>query len=169
MKILKKMKKKQSLLILTVVLLVSTLAPNQVYSKTPTGKLKVIVSKLRTNTGLVNIGLYNTKESYLSRGTIDPFKTIKVRAKNNKAKYTFKRLPFGEYTIKVYHDENGNGKIDLNKLKIPVEPYGFSNNARGISLPKYSQAKFNIDSKKITMELNLINKFSRKLTKTDLK
>lgn len=31
----------------------------------------------------------------------------------------------GEYVISGYHDVNGNGKLDLNIMGIPKEPYGF--------------------------------------------
>jgi len=135
--------------------------------KTQKGNIKVVVTKLRTDDGLVNIGLYNTKESYLSRGSVPAFKKAKVHAKGNKAVYTFKNVPYGEYTIKLYHDENANGKIDLGPLNIPIEPYAFSNNAIGTALPNYSHAKFHLDSDAKMLELKLIDKFSRTLKKTD--
>ena len=39
----------------------------------------------------------------------------------------FPSLPTGEYAVQLYHDENGNGKVDMNVVGIPQEGYGFSN------------------------------------------
>ncbi len=36
----------------------------------------------------------------------------------------------GKYTLAVFHDVNGNKKLDTGFFGQPVEPYGFSNNAR---------------------------------------
>lgn len=37
----------------------------------------------------------------------------------------------GTYAVAVFHDENGNGAFDRGFLGIPLEDYGFSNDARG--------------------------------------
>ena len=130
------------------------LLPRSALGLQTTADLTVVISKLRTNAGLVNVGLYNTKEGYLSRGTIDPFRKAKIAVDDYTAEYTFKQIPFGEYTIKYFHDENENGKIDFNFLRLPVEPYGFSNNAHGaLGLPQYNRAKFIIESGQNTMQL----------------
>ena len=36
----------------------------------------------------------------------------------------------GPKAVRLYHDENGNGKLDTNFFGIPTEGYGFSNNPR---------------------------------------
>jgi uncharacterized protein (DUF2141 family) len=38
-------------------------------------------------------------------------------------------LPAGEYGIKMFHDVDGDGKMGTNPFGLPLEPYGFSNNA----------------------------------------
>jgi uncharacterized protein (DUF2141 family) len=45
----------------------------------------------------------------------------------------------GQYAIILFHDENGNGKLDRNALGVPTEPYGFSNNVRGFLGPQPSK------------------------------
>lgn len=42
---------------------------------------------------------------------------------------TFNNLTPGTYAVKVFHDINGNGKLDTSWIGWPQEPYGFSNNA----------------------------------------
>jgi uncharacterized protein (DUF2141 family) len=39
----------------------------------------------------------------------------------------FPNLPTGEYAVQLYHDENGNGVVDMNVTGVPLEGYGFSN------------------------------------------
>jgi uncharacterized protein (DUF2141 family) len=38
-------------------------------------------------------------------------------------------LPPGKYGIKMFHDVNGDGKMATNPFGMPIEPFGFSNNA----------------------------------------
>jgi uncharacterized protein (DUF2141 family) len=50
-------------------------------------------------------------------------------------------LPPGPHAIKVFHDVNGNGKLDTNWMGIPNEPYGFGNDARGsFGPPSFEQS-----------------------------
>ena len=39
----------------------------------------------------------------------------------------FLHVPFGNYAISVFHDENSNNDLDHNFLHFPAEPLGFSN------------------------------------------
>ena len=42
----------------------------------------------------------------------------------------FDSLAPGPVAVRLFHDENSNGKLDTNLLGIPTEGYGFSNNPR---------------------------------------
>ena len=54
---------------------------------------------------------------------------------------TYHGLPDGKYAVTAFHDENGNGEMDFNVLGIPIEGYGFSNDAAGfMGPPKFDQA-----------------------------
>lgn len=58
--------------------------------------------------------------------------------------------------MRLYHDENGNGKLDRAVSGMPTEPYGFSNNIQGIfGAPEWEVVKFTIESKPVTMEIRL--------------
>lgn len=55
----------------------------------------------------------------------------------------FPNLPPGRYAIAVLADENENGRMDFNLLWLPVEGYGFSNDAMGIfGSPSFKAAQF---------------------------
>ena len=52
-------------------------------------------------------------------------------------------LPPGTYAIGIFHDVNLNNKMDNNFLGIPVEQFGFSNNARALfGPPDFDDAAF---------------------------
>jgi uncharacterized protein (DUF2141 family) len=109
-------------------------------------KLTVSVSGLKSSTGAVKVGLYNSEGTFLK--TV--YKSLSSEIKNDKAVVTFENLPAGEYAISTYHDENNNGKLDRNAMGIPSEDYAASNNAKGfMGPPAYNDAKFvvNKDSK----------------------
>ena len=49
-------------------------------------------------------------------------------------------LKSGKYLVKVFYDQNSNGKMDTNMFGVPTEKYGFSNNARGTFGPPSKEA-----------------------------
>ena len=114
--------------------------------------LTVSVSGLKSNTGTVKVGLYNSDETFLK----STYKSIVSEIKNNEVTVTFIGIPEGEYGISAYQDENNNGKLDRNAMGIPSEDYACSNNAKGfMGPPLFSDAKFNVDKDaKINIVLN---------------
>ena len=47
----------------------------------------------------------------------------------------------GTYSIAVFHDRNGNGKLDRNFIGLPSEPYGFSNDVGRRGPPSFEGAR----------------------------
>ncbi|GAB5521300.1 MAG: DUF2141 domain-containing protein [Rhodothermales bacterium] len=74
---------------------------------------------------------------------------------NKTATFTFKSMPTGRYAIQVYHDENGNGKLDTGAFGIPQERYGFSNNAQArFGPPSLEERLFTLSANtKVIIEL----------------
>ncbi len=108
-----------------------------------TGNLTVVFRNFDSNLGAVKIALHNSKAGYQES---NPFRRGISKIKELKASYVFEDIPFGEYAVKCYHDENMNDELDTNLLGIPSEAYGFSNNARGsFGPPDYNEAKFKFD------------------------
>ena len=69
---------------------------------------------------------------------------------------TFEELKPGNYAVVAFHDKNKNGKLDKNIVTKPTEPYGFSNNARGVfGPPNFEAAVFELPEagRTITFEL----------------
>ena len=62
----------------------------------------------------------------------------------------------GTYAVKVFHDVNNNGQLDLNWLGVPNEPYGFSNDARGsFGPPPFQEASFQVGPKPLTIRITM--------------
>ncbi len=58
---------------------------------------------------------------------------------------TFENVAPGVYGVKTYQDANRNGKFDENWLGLPLERYGFSNDARPVlSEPGFGRTKFTV-------------------------
>ena len=63
----------------------------------------------------------------------------------------------GDYAIAVYHDQNGNGKMDKRMFGIPKEPYGFSNNIKPVmSAPKFSECRFTVGDSGKAISIKLL-------------
>ena len=64
-------------------------------------------------------------------------------APNCKIKFTVKDIPAGTYAVNGFLDLNDNEKLDYNLVGAPTEPYGFSNDARGLyGPPSFADAAF---------------------------
>ncbi len=107
------------------------------------GNLLITINGFENSNGIAKLALVNSKENY---NASEPFQGFNYNI-TDKVVNTEIQLPYGEYAIKVYHDENGNDKMDKRMFGIPIERYGFSNNARSaFGPPVYQEAVFTIDS-----------------------
>lgn len=89
--------------------------------------------------GQVFVSVYSSAADWMKK----PVKSLKIAPTGDAATAVVADLPPGDYAVSAFHDSNGNGKLDANFLKIPNEPYGFSNNASGsFGPPSFDQAKF---------------------------
>lgn len=115
--------------------------------------LDVSVSGFPSDKGQVYVGLFNKSEDFAVRGK--QFKGKVATIEGKKAIVHFENLPTGNYAVASFHDKNKNGYMDKNAFGLPLESYGFSNQARGtLGPPSFSDAKFRIeDDRKIEIRL----------------
>ena len=98
------------------------------------------VTKFEDDEGICRACLFNSKESMEKEA---PVQCVEVKVVNKKAEFVFRNLPDGEYAIMLFHDRNGNGKMDTNFLGIPKEGYGASQNKLPFAAaPKFEANKF---------------------------
>ena len=94
--------------------------------------------------GEIRIAIFDSENRYLENPSLADI----IPASQTKIEWQIENLAYGQYAIAVYHDKNKNGKLDTNMLGIPLEEYGFSNNARSRFGPaSWSQAKFTVNER----------------------
>ena len=115
--------------------------------------LTVQVNGVNNEKGNVFVGVYRIKDEWPVFGK--QYKGKIVKAVKGKNTIFFDNLPPGTYAIATYHDLNANKILDKNMFGMPLEMYGFSNNARApFSAPEFEQAKFELkNSKTITIQI----------------
>jgi len=115
--------------------------------------LSVQVNGVTNASGNVFVGLYRVEDEWPVFGK--QYKGKIVKAVKGKNTIFFNNIPNGTYAVATYHDINANKKLDKNMLGMPIELYGFSNDARAMfSAPYFDDAKFELNtSKKITIQL----------------
>ncbi|MCK0161014.1 DUF2141 domain-containing protein [Allomuricauda sp. F6463D] len=105
----------------------------------------VHVHNVQSDYGHVNVAVYNSDETFLSFE--DVYTTGTEDANKGLVELQIEDLPSGEYALAVFHDENGNGKLDTNWLGIPKEKVAFSKGKmKTFGPPKYKECKFRVTS-----------------------
>ena len=98
--------------------------------------LTVEVLNARSGQGTVDGALFGGTDNWLRQ----PLQGARQPA-GAKVVLVYRDLPAGRYALSVFHDENGNGKLDANVAGIPLERYGFSRDARGpMGPPSFADA-----------------------------
>ena len=141
------------LLLLVLLLFFSNTSFAQIQQSTDnSGMLTIIITGLDNNKGDVKVGLFNSVESF--EGKEKKLKGAILEIDNKRVEWLLKDIPYGEYAVKAFHDEDGDDKIDTNFLGIPTESYGFSNNVMGLfGPPDFEDAKFLFNSDEMQIEI----------------
>ncbi|MBW1295935.1 DUF2141 domain-containing protein [Aquimarina litoralis] len=117
-----------------------------------TNTIQIQISNIKSSEGTISIGLYNSEESFYKK----TFKSKKVKSEKGELIVTLENIPKGTYAISLFHDENDNNKLDTNLFKIPKEPYGTSNNAKGrFGPPSWEDAKFSVSDTEVIQSIKL--------------
>lgn len=119
-------------------------------------RVEVKVSEIRNDTGRVIIGMWNSKDGF-PKDRAKAFRQASVSILRGRAAATFSEVPYGEYAIALFHDENSNGKMDTRFPGIPVEGIGSSNNPHPrFSAPTFSECSFAVDATTKTVEIKML-------------
>lgn len=106
---------------------------------TPLGTLTLEVSNIRNGAGRVHVDIC-PEAKFLKPDC--PYSAV-APARAGVTEVTVTGLPPGRYAAQVFHDENGNNKVDRIIFGLPKEGIGFSNDAPvRMSPPKWTDAMF---------------------------
>ncbi len=106
------------------------------------GDLVVAVHDVRSGEGQVKLMLFDREEGF--RKEDKARQVLALPAAPGTVKGLFPNLPAGRYAVIAYHDENGNGKLDLRFGMFPIEGHGLSNNPKLSGPPKFKDAVFEV-------------------------
>ncbi|WP_438712555.1 DUF2141 domain-containing protein [Aquimarina muelleri] len=135
----------------TTLLLLLLFAKTTILAQEQEHSLTVTISNIESNEGTIQVGLYNSKSSFLNI----PYTSTSIQAKKGSLQIAFKNVPKGTYAVSLYHDKDNNKKLNT-FFKIPTEPYGVSNNAKGkFGPPNWEEAKFSILDKNTSQSIQL--------------
>jgi uncharacterized protein (DUF2141 family) len=117
--------------------------------------LRIKVKPVTIAKGKIHAGLFRDANSFPKKELAFAGKEVVVK-QTGEAEIEFSGLAPGRYALAVFHDLNGNGKLDTNLLGVPTEPYGFSNiNSAKWGSPDFDEAAFEISGEGRTMEIRL--------------
>jgi uncharacterized protein (DUF2141 family) len=106
-----------------------------------TSDIQIEIAGLRDAKGLVRLCLTRESKTFpdcTGPGTI----TASMKASMAPLHFTFKAVPAGTYAVAVFHDANGNDKLDT-MFGIPKEGFAFSRNpAIHMRAPRFNEASF---------------------------
>lgn len=117
------------------------------------GDLVVHVVGLPSNHGMVRYGVYDNEKAFDARSTQISLKGACPIAAN-RCEFTIPKVPFGQYAVMVYHDENSNEEYDWGLFD--RELAGVSNyTARLWSSPDFHKSKFTHDRGRTVVEVRV--------------
>ncbi|MBB43477.1 MAG: hypothetical protein CMM44_06920 [Rhodospirillaceae bacterium] len=116
--------------------------------------LIVEVAAVKGSSGYLQYALYDQASSFATRQ--GQLLSGRVPAVFPVTQFRIRGLRSGTYALAIFHDANSNSEFDQGFLGIPLEDYGFSNDAMGLfKAPNFSDAKFNLRQHKNKIKLTL--------------
>jgi uncharacterized protein (DUF2141 family) len=121
--------------------------------------LVIHIENVSPKGGMVRLGLYD--ETHYPDDDSTPVASADVPAQMGETVITLTNLPPGTYAIETFQDINSNHKMDTSWFGFPLEPFGFSRDARPhFSKPGFTQVKFDLVPGMNVQTLHLQNSIS---------
>ena len=96
--------------------------------------------------GTVRVALFSDPKTF--RKADQAYAGKEVPASAGTVTVEFDEVPAGQYAVMAYHDENGNGELDLRFGMMPIEGYGLSNNPKVMGPPSFKDSQFEVPGDK---------------------
>ncbi len=112
-----------------------------------TSTISANVGPLRNSKGSLACRLHASADGFPRSGTGTTSQRVKITG--DSAQCVFENVAPGTYAVVVHHDENDNRQCDRNRLGVPLEGYGVSNNrTHALRAPNWQESKFVIEGGK---------------------
>ena len=116
-------------------------------------EISVNVLNVPSSDGKISVALYNKDDSFLKFEEV--YASASSMAKTGQTQVLLKDIPNGNYAIALFHDRNGNNKLDTNWMGIPKEKVAFSNaKMKLFGPPSFEECNFELkEDMSITISL----------------
>jgi uncharacterized protein (DUF2141 family) len=121
------------------------------------GTLVVSVTGVKNDQGVVRISIYNSEATYKAHTPGGGLRTGVLPVHNGHAVWRVTNLPYGDYAVLFYHDEDNSHVFKKNVLGIPKEGYGWSGEGGGLGLPSFDNAKFSFSPQSTSVTVRMRN------------
>jgi uncharacterized protein (DUF2141 family) len=118
--------------------------------------LTIRVENVLPTGGILRLGVYD-RARYPDDDSI-PTASANVPAVAGETTIVLHGIPPGTYAIETFQDVNGNNKMDTSWLGLPLEPFGFSRDAKPLlSKPSFDEVKFTLVAGENNQDIHLLN------------
>jgi uncharacterized protein (DUF2141 family) len=129
----------------------------------PTAALTIRVENVLPAGGILRLGLYD-QGSYPNDAST-PTASADVPAVAGETVVRLHDIPPGVYAIQAYQDVNANDRMDTSWIGLPLEPFGFSQDATPfLSKPSFGQVKITLVAGENSQILHLQNSVKNSLS-----
>ena len=105
-------------------------------------QLRVVVEGLKSARGYVSVEVYPDRPNLFFRPKRQ-VAIVREKLSQDAATVCVSLPKAGYYALAVYHDENGDNKLNVGPLGIPTEGFGLSNNPKiAFGLPSFNKVRF---------------------------
>ena len=109
----------------------------------PTASLTIHVENVLPSGGILRLGLYDAAR--YPDDDSKPIASADVPAVAGETVITLHNIAPGVYAIQTFQDVNANDKMDTSWIGLPLEPFGFSLDAKPfLSKPAFDDVKFTL-------------------------
>jgi len=124
-----------------------------------TASLTIRIENVSPGGGMLRLGFYDAAR-YPDNDSA-AVASADVKAELGETIVTLHNIVPGTYAIQAFQDINGNGKMDTSWVGLPLEPFGFSRDARPhLHKPHFSAVKFAVEAGENSQTLHLQNSVS---------
>ena len=123
---------------------------------TTTASLTIRVENVLPAGGILRLGLYDAAR--YPDDDSKPVASADVHAVPGETVIILHAIPPGTYAIQTFQDVNANDKMDTSWLGLPLEPFGFSQDATPfLSKPSFDDVKFTLAAGENSQVIHLQN------------
>lgn len=138
---------------LTLALAAAALIVPAAHAQDASADLTLTFPALASKSGKVMIAVYDSAQGWSSG---KPARIAQANPADAEPAAKIVALAPGTYAVRAFQDVDGDGKMGMNPFGMPVEPYGFSNDALpNMGPPSFDAATFTVTAGANTQVVHL--------------